>query len=67
MAPDVIRDILGRLSRKIAKAESAVVVTSAAARYFLRQILEPTMPGVTVLSHSEIPADVMTRSRGVIE
>jgi flagellar biosynthesis component FlhA len=67
MAPDGIRDILGRLARKIAKAESAVVVTSAGARYFLRQILEPTMPGVTVLSHNELPSDVTMRSRGVIE
>ena len=67
MAPDGIRDVLARVGQKIAKGESAVVLTSAGARYFLRQILESTMPGVTVLSHSELPADVMTRSRGVIE
>jgi len=67
MAPDGIRDILARIGRKIAKAESAVVLTNAGARHFLRQILEPSMPGVTVLSHSELPADVTTRSRGVIE
>jgi flagellar biosynthesis protein FlhA len=67
MPPDGIRDILSRLSRKIAKAESAVVLTSAGARYFLRQILEPTMPAVAVISHGELPAEMMLKSRGVIE
>jgi flagellar biosynthesis protein FlhA len=67
MAPDGIRDILSRLSRKIAKAESAVILTSAGARYFLRQILEPTMPAVAVISHGELPAEMMLKSRGVIE
>jgi flagellar biosynthesis protein FlhA len=66
MAPDGIRDILARIGRKIAKAESAVVITSAGARYFLRQIVEPSVPGLTVLSHNELPADVKVRSRGVI-
>jgi flagellar biosynthesis protein FlhA len=66
MAPDGIRDILSRLGRQIAKAESAVVITSSGSRYFLRQIAESSMPGVTVLSHNELPTDVKVRSRGVI-
>ena len=66
MAPDAIRDILGRLGRQIAKAESAVVITSSGSRYFLRQIVESSMPGLTVLSHNELPTDVKVRSRGVI-
>jgi flagellar biosynthesis protein FlhA len=66
MAPEGIRDILGRLGRQIAKAESAVVITSSGSRYFLRQIVESSMPGVTVLSHNELPTDVKVRSRGVI-
>jgi flagellar biosynthesis protein FlhA len=67
MAPEGIRDILGRLQRKIAKAETAVVITSAGSRYFLRQIVESSMPSLTVLSHNELPTDVKVRSRGVIE
>jgi flagellar biosynthesis protein FlhA len=67
MAPEGIRDILGRLGRKIAKSESAIVITSAGARYFLRQIVESSMPSLTVLSHNELPSDVKVRSRGVIE
>ena len=66
MAPEGIRDILGRLTRQIAKAESAVVITSSGSRYFLRQIVESSMPSLTVLSHNELPTDVKVRSRGVI-
>jgi flagellar biosynthesis protein FlhA len=67
MAPEGIRDILGRLSRKIDKSESGVVISSAGARYFLRQVVEPSLPNLTVLSHNEIPSEVKVRSRGVIE
>ena len=66
MAPEGIRDILGRLGSQIAKAESAVVITSSGSRYFLRQIVESSMPSLTVLSHNELPTDVKVRSRGVI-
>jgi flagellar biosynthesis protein FlhA len=66
MAPEGIRDILGRLGSKITKSESAVIVTSSGSRYFLRQIVESSMPSLTVLSHNELPADVKVRSRGVI-
>jgi len=66
MAPEGIRDILGRLSRQIAKAEAAVVITSSGSRFFLRQIVESSMPSLTVLSHNELPADIKVRSRGVI-
>jgi flagellar biosynthesis component FlhA len=37
------------------------------ARYFLRQIVETSLPNLTLLSHNEIPADVTVRSRGLIE
>ncbi len=67
MAPEGIRDILGRLGRKIDKAESAVVIASAGSRYFLRQIVEATLPNLTVLSQNEISPEVKVRSRGVIE
>jgi flagellar biosynthesis protein FlhA len=66
MAPDGIRDILARLGSQISKAESAVVITSSGSRYFLRQMVESSMPSLTVLSHNELPTDVKVRSRGVI-
>ena len=67
MAPDAIRDILARLGRKIEKSESAVVVSSAGSRHFVRQMTESALPNVTVLSHNEIPPEVKIRSRGLIE
>jgi len=67
MAPEAIRDILARIGKKIDSFESAVIITSAGARHFLRQMVESTLPNLTVLSHSEIPADIKVRSRGVIE
>jgi flagellar biosynthesis protein FlhA len=67
MAPEGIRDIIGRLGRKIDKAESAVVIASAGSRYFLRQIVESALPNLTVLSQNEISPEVKVRSRGVIE
>jgi flagellar biosynthesis protein FlhA len=67
MAPEGIRDIVGRLGRKIDKAESAVVIASAGSRYFLRQIVESALPNLTVLSQNEISPEVKVRSRGVIE
>jgi flagellar biosynthesis protein FlhA len=67
MAPEGIRDIVGRLGRKIDKAESAVVIASAGSRYFVRQIVESALPNLTVLSHNEIASEVKVRSRGVIE
>ncbi len=67
MPPENIRDILSRLGKKVERFESAVVITNAGARHFLRQIAEATLPNLTVLSHSEIPPAVKVRSRGVIE
>jgi flagellar biosynthesis protein FlhA len=67
MPPEGIRNVLSQLGKKIEKFESAVVIASAGARHFLRQIAEATMPNLTVLSHSEIPPAVKVRSRGVIE
>ncbi len=67
MAPEGIRDILARLGRKVDKAESAIVVSSPSSRYFLRQIVEPAFPNLTVLSHNEISPEIKVRSRGVIE
>jgi len=67
VAPDTITDILTRLKRRVEKSESAAIVTSSGTRYFLRQLIEASLPNLTVLSHNEIPPEVKVRSRGVIE
>ena len=67
VSPDTITDILTRMKRKVEKSESAALVTSSGTRYFLRQLIEASLPNLTVLSHNEIPPEVKVRSRGVIE
>ena len=67
MGPEGVRDILTRLSQKLNKSESAVVICGGGCRYFLRQLMESSLPNVVVLSHNEIPPEVKIRSRGVIE
>jgi flagellar biosynthesis protein FlhA len=67
VAPETITDILTRVKRRVEKAESAAIVTSSGTRYFLRQLLEASLPNLTVLSHNEIPPEIKVRSRGVIE
>jgi flagellar biosynthesis protein FlhA len=67
VAPEAITDILTRMKRRVEKSESAAIVTSSGTRYFLRQLVEASLPNLTVLSHNEIPPDIKVRSRGVIE
>jgi flagellar biosynthesis protein FlhA len=67
LPPETVRDIVTRFTRKIDRTEPAVVVTTGGARHFIRQILEPTLPSTTVLSHNEIPVEMTVRSRGLIE
>ncbi len=67
LAPETMRDIVGRFTRKIEKSDSAVVVASAGSRYFVRQIIETALPNVSVLSHNEIPSEMHIRSRGFID
>jgi flagellar biosynthesis protein FlhA len=68
IAPQACRDILERIARKTGGTEgSAVAITSAGARYFLRQITESVLPNLVVLSHGEVPAGVKLLSLGVIQ
>ena len=67
VSPEMITDILNRIKRRVEKNESAAIVTSSGTRHFLRQLVEATLPNLTVLSHNEIPPEVKVRSRGVIE
>src|ERR1039457_2375580 len=68
MPPQTIREILDRIQRKVGSPEGPVAaVTTAGARYFLRQMVEPTLPNLFFLSHNEIPAGVKVVSLGVVQ
>jgi flagellar biosynthesis component FlhA len=43
-----------------------VAVASTGARYFLRQLIEPSVKNMFVLSHSEIPPGTKVTSLGLI-
>jgi flagellar biosynthesis protein FlhA len=68
MPPNALRDLLDRVGRAVGTLESpAVVVTSGACRYFLRQAVEATIPNLFCLSHNEIPPGITVTSLGVIQ
>jgi flagellar biosynthesis protein FlhA len=68
LAPNALRDLMDRLSRAVGPLEApAVVITSSACRYFLRQAVESTMPNLFFLAHSEVPAGIKVISLGVIQ
>jgi flagellar biosynthesis protein FlhA len=68
LAPQAIRDILNRISARIQSPEAATVaITSSGARYFLRQITEPSMPNLIFLAHNEVPSGQRVQSLGNIQ
>jgi flagellar biosynthesis protein FlhA len=68
LAPQKIRDIVDRVGRAVGAADAPVAaLTSTSARYFLRQIVESSLPNVAVLSHNEISAGVRVVSLGLIQ
>jgi len=68
LPPQRIRDILEKVKQKCGSAEaSAVLLASSGARFFLRQIAEPAIPNLAVLSHGEIPPGVKAVSLGVVQ
>jgi flagellar biosynthesis protein FlhA len=68
LAPQQLRDILAKCSRAVGNPETATVaIVSSAARFFLRQIVEPTIPNLVFLSHNEVPAGIKVQSLGVIQ
>jgi flagellar biosynthesis protein FlhA len=67
LAPQAIRDILNRITGRVTSPEAPVVViASSGARYFLRQIVEPSLPNLFFLSHNEVPAGMRVQSLGNI-
>ena len=67
LAPQAIRDVLDRIQRVTGVPESPVAaVAGPGTRYFLRQLVEPTLYNVFFISHNEIPPGVKVVSMGVI-
>ena len=67
LAPQAAREFVGRLTRKLERPDSsAIVLTSPATRYFVKQLLETAFPDVAVLSHNEVPSEVKVKSLGWI-
>ncbi len=67
LSPQIVRDIVVRLERRIERREvPVVVVTSVGARYFFRQMVESSLGNLFFVSHNEVPAGVKIVSLGVI-
>ncbi len=67
LSPQIVREIVTRLERKLERREVPVVVlTSVGARYFLRQMVESTLSNVFFVSHNEVPSGIRIVSLGVI-
>jgi flagellar biosynthesis protein FlhA len=68
LAPEALRGIVNRVVSRVGSPETPVVaITSSGARYFLRQIVEPSAPNLMVLSHNEIPPGQKVQSLGNIQ
>jgi len=67
LPPQTIRDILNRIASRVATPETPVVaITSSAARYFLRQMVEAALPNLFFLAHNEVPPGLRVQSLGTI-
>jgi flagellar biosynthesis protein FlhA len=68
LAPQQIREILTRISSRIQSPETPVVaIASSGARYFLRQLTEPSLPNLFFIAHNEVPPGVRVQSLGNIQ
>jgi flagellar biosynthesis protein FlhA len=68
LAPQALREILQAVARTVGNPEAPVAaITSSAARFFLRQLLEASCPNLFFLSHNEVPAGVRVHSSGLIQ
>ncbi|MBI3679854.1 MAG: flagellar biosynthesis protein FlhA [Acidobacteria bacterium] len=65
LPPQRVREILDKLSRVLGSVETPVVVLAGSgARYFLRQIVESTLPNLVIVAHNEVPPGVRVVSLG---
>ena len=65
LAPQRIREILDRITARIGAGNAPVVViASSGCRFFLRQLVENSLPNLSVISHNEVPPGVKMLSLG---
>jgi flagellar biosynthesis protein FlhA len=68
LSPPAIRDLLQRINAKVGTPETPVAaIASSGARFFLRQMVEPSNRNVFFVSHNEVPMEVKIISQGVIQ
>jgi flagellar biosynthesis protein FlhA len=67
VSPEVVRDLVARLERAIPKPEAPIVlVAGSGARYFIRQVIEYSIPNLFVVGHNEIPPELKVLSLGIV-
>ena len=67
LTPQLVHEIVARLERVLERREvPTVVMISSGARYFLRQMIESSLPNVFPISHNEVPTGVKILSLGAI-
>ncbi|MBS1824266.1 MAG: flagellar biosynthesis protein FlhA [Acidobacteria bacterium] len=67
LPPQKMRELVDKLNRALGTLEApTVILTGSGCRYFLRQMLESTIPNLMVLAHNEIPSGVRVLSLGTI-
>jgi flagellar biosynthesis protein FlhA len=68
LAPPAIRELLQKVNHKVGVPETPVVaIASSGSRYFLRQMVEPTVRNLFFIAHNEVPMEVKIVSLGVIQ
>ncbi len=65
LPPQRIRDIVGRMQAATGNVEAGtVLLAGSGSRFFLRQMIESSIPNLAVLSHNEVPPGVRVISLG---
>jgi flagellar biosynthesis protein FlhA len=71
LEPPVIHKILTSLSNNLAKLESAgasqIVMTSPVVRIYFKRLIEQFVPGLTVISSSEVDYKIQIQSLGIVK
>lgn len=68
LPPQEIRQIIDKFLRVFtANQSNSVVLCSSQARYFLRQIVENSLPALSIVSHSEIPPGIRIACLGTVK
>lgn len=67
LPPQKIRELVEKINRSLGGLDApAVLLAGSGCRYFLRQMLESTIPNLMVLAHNEIPSGVRVLSLGTL-